>query len=193
MIPLPKLHVIQTILTLTFQVTTALPDQEWLGRVFGLTNRFRTEEMNNAPPRMTPPSSMAHGATHDFNHGMHDEERRVRRVFIHLNSLCITDEARSSLAEFKVRFEARVALEEQWERGEVRRPKKENTKPKKNLKPKEESGLVESVVKPKNEVVGAKAGGVQKQLSVFERLLARKKKGGRKSSSAHGEAGPSNQ
>ena len=38
---------------------------------------------------------------------MHDEERRNKRVWIHLYSLCTTDEARASLAEFKTAKEER--------------------------------------------------------------------------------------
>ena len=38
---------------------------------------------------------------------MHDTDRRNRRVYIHLRSLCTTDEARASLEEFKAIMEAR--------------------------------------------------------------------------------------
>ena len=38
---------------------------------------------------------------------MHDTERRKRRVYIHLRSLCTSDEARTSLDEFKAIMEAR--------------------------------------------------------------------------------------
>lgn len=38
---------------------------------------------------------------------MHDEVQRNRRIWIHLKSLCTTDEARESLALFKVRMEER--------------------------------------------------------------------------------------
>lgn len=38
---------------------------------------------------------------------MHDTDRRDRRVYIHLRSLCTTDEARKSLDEFKVIMEVR--------------------------------------------------------------------------------------
>ena len=40
-------------------------------------------------------------------HPMHDTERRNRRVYIHLRSLCTTNEARASLDEFKTVMEAR--------------------------------------------------------------------------------------
>ncbi|MCJ1472774.1 hypothetical protein MMC13_001423 [Lambiella insularis] len=165
------------------QVTTALSQQEWLGRVIGLSNRFRTEELNQSPSSNSPSYTSAQNS----NHGMHNEDRRMRRVFIQLNSLCVTDEARASLAEFKVRYEARVALEEQWERGEKPRPQKENKKLAKHGKQKEEATVAPVV---KKEIAEVKGGGVQKQLSVFERLMPRKKKPGRRSS-AIGEEGPS--
>ena len=38
---------------------------------------------------------------------MHDDARRTRRVYIHLRSLCMTDEAKQSLDEFKVIMDAR--------------------------------------------------------------------------------------
>ncbi|KAM0799978.1 hypothetical protein BDR22DRAFT_272872 [Usnea florida] len=38
---------------------------------------------------------------------MHDTERRDRRVYIHLRSLCTTEEARASLDEFRAGVERR--------------------------------------------------------------------------------------
>lgn len=38
---------------------------------------------------------------------MHDTGRRNRRVYVHLRSLCTTDEARASLEAFKAIMEAR--------------------------------------------------------------------------------------
>ena len=40
-----------------------------------------------------------------------DEATRTRRVFAHLNSFCLTPEARASLAEFRIRLEKRLAVE----------------------------------------------------------------------------------
>ena len=39
---------------------------------------------------------------------MHDDDRRIRRVFIHLKSLCTTEEAKDSLEAFKKAYEARM-------------------------------------------------------------------------------------
>ena len=50
---------------------------------------------------------------------MHDDERRTRRVFVHLNSLCQTEVARESLAAFKAKYEKRVEDEEGMEGGKV--------------------------------------------------------------------------
>ena len=38
---------------------------------------------------------------------MHDPDRRNRRVYVHLRSLCTTDGARASLEEFKAIMDAR--------------------------------------------------------------------------------------
>lgn len=35
---------------------------------------------------------------------MHDEERRIRRAFMHLHLLCATQRAKDSLEEFRVRY-----------------------------------------------------------------------------------------
>ncbi len=37
-----------------------------------------------------------------------EEERRVRRIFIHLQALCITDEAKSSLSAFREVYERKT-------------------------------------------------------------------------------------
>lgn len=41
---------------------------------------------------------------------MHSEIRRTRRVYAHLESLCTTQEARESLAEFKLFMEERERM-----------------------------------------------------------------------------------
>ena len=106
---------------------------------------------------------------------MHNTERRTRRVFIHLNSLCTTEEARASLAEFKKQYEERIQLEDQWERGVKAMPTKKDKGKHKEIRKSAE----------------VKEGEVVRKLSVFERLMAKRKS--RKSSLfSTSEEGPSN-
>lgn len=71
-----------------------------------LSDRFRTEEMHDS-------SSIFRVG------GMHDDVRRNRRVFVHLNSLCQTDAAKASLAAFKSAYEKRMEDEDDMEGGKV--------------------------------------------------------------------------
>ena len=54
---------------------------------------------------------------------MHDDVRRIRRVFIHLKSLCTTEEAKESLEAFKKAYDARMergdTLEKEAKNGEL--------------------------------------------------------------------------
>ncbi|KAL9134703.1 MAG: hypothetical protein Q9175_004116 [Cornicularia normoerica] len=100
----------------------AQPPMWWLGRYTALSDRFRTGALPSPPSS----PSRSQSSTNDFsstnepsetgltsasssnaNHPMHDTDRRNRRVYIHLRSLCTTDEARASLDEFKGTMEAR--------------------------------------------------------------------------------------
>ena len=67
-----------------------------------LSDRFRTEELQD--------SSSFHRVG-----SMHDDGRRMRRVFIHLNSLCQSEEAKESLAAFKEAYENRLEDEQSME------------------------------------------------------------------------------
>jgi len=59
-----------------------------------------------------PPLSILNisSPTH-LSHPMHDDNRRYHRVFMHLQSLCETDEARESLRQFQHLWEAKRAKE----------------------------------------------------------------------------------
>ena len=93
---------------------------------------------------------------------MLDDNRRNRRVFIHLKALCSTDEARQSLKGFKLRFDNRLVKEAEWESGASARPKKG------------------SMGKGK-EGVNGQEGEVKEKLSVLEKLKMRKNKAFKKS------------
>ena len=95
------------------QVFEAMGPIWWLGRCTSLHDRFRTSALpdppstpnTNDPPSPSPAPSFS--STESLNQPMHDDARRTRRVYIHLRSLCMTDEAKQSLDEFKVIMDAR--------------------------------------------------------------------------------------
>lgn len=88
------------------QIHTALHPLEWLGRYTALSDRFRTSALPSSPSR-SEDSSSSNTLTNSFHEPMHDETQRNRRIWIHLQSLCTTDEARESLALFKAHMEER--------------------------------------------------------------------------------------
>ena len=79
------------------QIFEAQSSPYWSGRVMALSDRFRTEEL------MAPSG---------IRSNMHDDTRRMRRVFIHLRSLCMTDEARDSLAAFQKKYDEKMEREQ---------------------------------------------------------------------------------
>ncbi|KAF6233825.1 hypothetical protein HO173_008037 [Letharia columbiana] len=94
----------------------------WLGRYTALSDRFRTSALPSPPSSPSRPQSsktefssmnepsqtgLTSASSSNANHPMHDTDRRNRRVYIHLRSLCTTEEARASLDEFKGIMEAR--------------------------------------------------------------------------------------
>lgn len=106
------------------QIHEAQPAIWWLGRYTALSDRFRTGALPTPPtspsrPHSSPNDSpstknepftttaLTPGSSSNANHPMHDTERRNRRVYIHLRSLCTTAEARASLDDFKAAMEAR--------------------------------------------------------------------------------------
>ncbi|KAI9715176.1 MAG: hypothetical protein M1812_006155 [Candelaria pacifica] len=76
------------------QIKEAMPSAYWCGRFMTLNDRFRNEEFNVEE-------------RHDFEterYALSTDELRVRRVFIHLDALCLTEEARASLMEFQEKY-----------------------------------------------------------------------------------------
>lgn len=105
------------------QIHEAQPPMWWLGRYTALSDRFRTGALPSPPSSPSRPHSsrtdfspttngtsatgLISASSSNANHPMHDADRRNRRVYIHLRSLCTTDEARASLDGFKAVMEAR--------------------------------------------------------------------------------------
>lgn len=104
------------------QIHEAQAPMWWLGRYTALSDRFRTSALPSPPSSPSRPQSsktefssmnessqtgLTSASSSNANHPMHDTDRRNRRVYIHLRSLCTTEEARASLDEFKGIMEAR--------------------------------------------------------------------------------------
>ncbi|KAL2048684.1 hypothetical protein N7G274_000596 [Stereocaulon virgatum] len=85
----------------------------WLGRYTALHDRFRTSSLPSPPcspmtrDRTSPSPAPSFSSTDSLSQPMHDDARRTRRVYIHLRSLCMTDEAKQSLDDFKTMMDAR--------------------------------------------------------------------------------------
>ena len=56
----------------------------------------------NPSPSSSSNNTGALGAAH---RQLTDDERRTRRIFVHLQGLCVTDEARASLDAFQTAYE----------------------------------------------------------------------------------------
>ena len=71
-----------------------------------LSDRFRTAALLPSP--RNSPTSSSEKLTTTADNPMHDEGLRNKRVYAHLRSLCTTEEARASLADFKIIMEERA-------------------------------------------------------------------------------------
>ena len=115
-LPLPQStqrHFRASLTNLAPQVFEAQGPIWWLGRYTALHDRFRTSALPSPPcsPNTRDPTSPSpapsFSSTDSLSQPMHDDARRTRRVYIHLRSLCMTDEAKQSLDEFKTMMDAR--------------------------------------------------------------------------------------
>ncbi|KAI9833140.1 MAG: hypothetical protein M1819_003762 [Sarea resinae] len=113
------------------QIHTARPTSYWSGRLSALQDRFRNEDFTVAD-RLTSLEQLTTTSTANANKNncplppthdpvptanMHSlatlsggpqplsaDDRRLRRAFIHLRNLCITEEAKESLADFQHQY-----------------------------------------------------------------------------------------
>lgn len=92
----------------TRQVTTAQPPSYWAGRFVALQDRFQNE--------ILLPANLATLVSAHAGRSMvaasqaallADEENRTRRIFLHLEALCKTSEARRSLRAWQVAYARR--------------------------------------------------------------------------------------
>ncbi|KAI9888902.1 MAG: hypothetical protein M1814_006191 [Vezdaea aestivalis] len=81
------------------QIHEAQPYAYWAGRFSALRDRFADEELLESP---ISGSSEAKVPSADYLADL--EKRRIRRVFIHLTSLCTNDVALESLRDFQIKL-----------------------------------------------------------------------------------------
>ncbi|KAI9683084.1 MAG: hypothetical protein M1829_005875 [Trizodia sp. TS-e1964] len=79
------------------QVKEAQEPAYWAGRFTALNDRFRGDEFQTSVIFEAPGKATNTGKSNL-------EEKRIRRVFAHLDSLCLTDEARLSLRDFQEQY-----------------------------------------------------------------------------------------
>lgn len=108
------------------QISTAQPPSYWVGRYVALHDRFRSEiltptyldssklrtwcqEAPDVPDDF--PEDQPYPTLHDQTEYERDAEKLARRVFVHLEALCLTNEARKSLKAFQQAYARQVDCE----------------------------------------------------------------------------------
>jgi len=80
------------------QVSVAEPSAYWCGRMSGLLDRYRNEELAVAL------SNTGSKTESDRFHSMAANTTRMRRALEHLHSICVTEEARDSFVRFQIHY-----------------------------------------------------------------------------------------
>ena len=80
------------------QVSVAEPSAYWCGRMSGLLDRYRNEELAVA---LSNTGSKTESARF---HSMATNTARMRRALEHLHSVCVTEEARDSFVRFQIQY-----------------------------------------------------------------------------------------
>lgn len=99
------------------QISTSMPTAYWLGRFQSLHDRFRAENLD--PDFLNSP---AHGqwyntpidddpAANDINNPGKSDELLAKKVFVHLEALCTTNEARKNLKAFQQAYARKMGCE----------------------------------------------------------------------------------
>ncbi|GIK07879.1 hypothetical protein Aspvir_003549 [Aspergillus viridinutans] len=100
-IPRNKQRTLTTTTPAGFQVSEAQPRQYWLGRFMTLTNAFHYEDSFNEPDIAT-----GFGMLSSYSRPLGQADTnlanyRVKRAFMVLENVCVTEEASASLREFR--------------------------------------------------------------------------------------------
>jgi len=90
----------------------ALNDPE-VYKSFQDNSKFPAPKVRDNDPKKIEDQEMYEPATTGIQQIRNDEDKRVLRVFAHLRSLCVTNEARQSLWEFQQLY-ARINVNEKW-------------------------------------------------------------------------------
>jgi len=101
------------------QIQTAQPSSYWSGRFQALHDRFHNEILDAclldpqifqeyvavmSPPKLSSSKQSSPTANTSLKLMVEDEDRRSKRVFVRLEALCATNEARKSLYDWQVQF-----------------------------------------------------------------------------------------
>jgi hypothetical protein len=80
------------------QVSVAEPSAYWCGRMSGLLDRYRNEDLAIAL------SNTSSKTESDRFHSLAANTARMRRALEHLHSICVTEEARESFVRFQIQY-----------------------------------------------------------------------------------------
>jgi hypothetical protein len=88
------------------QVSVSEPTAYWCGRMSGLLDRYRNDDLAIA---LSDTSSRSDS---DRFHSLAAHTERIRRALEHLHSICVTDEARDSFVRFQMQYASSQNLPE---------------------------------------------------------------------------------
>lgn len=147
------------------QISVAEPSAYWCGRMSGLLDRYRNDDLAIALSNTNSKTES------DRFHSLAANTARMRRALEHLHSLCVTDEARESFVRFQIQYASVQNLPELGHPIRVNRPIP-LSKPAKATPQVNESGvnrgpLLNGGNTPKSE---------SRKTSLFNRMLGRREK-----------------
>ncbi|RHZ60591.1 uncharacterized protein CDV56_108198 [Aspergillus thermomutatus] len=105
-IPRNKQRTLTTTTPAGFQVSEAQPRQYWLGRFMTLTNAFHYEDSFNEPDIATGFGMLSSYSRPLAQPDANLANYRVKRAFMVLENVCVTEEATASLREFRDEYVA---------------------------------------------------------------------------------------
>lgn len=147
------------------QVSVAEPSAYWCGRMSGLLDRYRNEELAIAL------SNTGSKTESDRFHSMAANTARMRRALEHLHSVCVTEEARDSFVRFQIQYASVQNLPELGRPITTSKPiilsKSLNAVPLSSASTVGTSPLVGNGSTPKSE---------NRKISLFNRMLGRREK-----------------
>ena len=147
------------------QVSIAEPSAYWCGRMSGLLDRYRNEDLAIAL------SNTSSKTESDRFHSLAANTARMRRAMEHLHSICVTEEARESFVRFQIQYAAAQSMPELGRPITTSRPiilsKPSNAAPQVAGSGTESASLLDNGNMPKGE---------SRKTSLLNRMLGRREK-----------------